>query len=512
MSEHRGTAKPGLILALMCGVQFMVILDLAIVNVAIPSIQADLGLAQADLQWVVVTYGVTLGGFLLLGGRAADLLGRRRVLLAGLALFVAASLAAGLAGSLAQLIVARAAQGLGAALAAPAALSTVVGTFAEGAARTKALGIFAAVSGSGASIGVIASGVLTDGPGWEWIFLINVPVGMALIALIVRTVPRSVPLQRGSADLLGAATVTGGLLAIAYAINKSIDNGWTSGRTLGFLALGAALLGAFVAAERRASVPLVPLSMLRRRTLTAAVAVATLVFGAFFATIFQTTLYMQQGLGFSPVRTGLAWLASTASSLVVAGAIAPRVVNRVGAARSLVLGQVIVAGGLLSLARAPVDADYWTDLFPGFLAFGVGLGFSIMATQVAGFTGVEERVAGLAGGILETAREIGGALGTAVVATIAIARTSDVAATTGPGAAALTEGFQRGMLIAAGLSIAAAVVAAVILHPAERAARSTRPVIGLTADRAGARAGVEAGTTVRELPDLPGAVEPADPR
>ncbi len=486
MSNDRGVLRPGVVLALMCGVQFMVILDLAVVNVAIPSMQADLGLAQADLQWVIVTYGVTLGGFLLLGGRAADLLGRRRVLLGGLALFAAASLAAGLSESLAPLIASRAVQGLGAALAAPAALSIVVGTFAEGSERTRALGIFAAVSGSGASIGVIASGLLTDGPGWEWIFLINVPIGAVLIALILRFIPRAVPLRRGSADLLGAATVTSGLLAITYAINKSIDHGWGSGTTLGFLAVGGVLLAAFVVVERHASVPLVPLAMFRRRTLTTAIVVAALVFGSFFATIFQATLFVQQGLGYSAVRTGLAWLASTASSLVIAGAIAPRVVNRFGASRSLILGQCIVALGLLSLSRAPSDAAYWTDLFPGLLAFGVGLGFSIMATQVAAFIGVEEAVAGLAGGMVETAREIGGALGIAVVATLAIARTNEVVGDlgTGAGVEALTEGFQRGTLVAAGLSVAAALAAALLLRPAERAAAGSRaaaaPPVGTT--------------------------------
>ncbi len=426
MSESRGSIRPGIILALVCGAQFMVILDLAVVNVAIPSIQADLGLAQADLQWVVVAYGVTLGGFLLLGGRASDLLGRRQVLVGGLAVFAGASLAAGTAGSLAQLVVPRAVQGVGAALASAAALSIVVATFAEGAERTKALGIFAAVSGSGASIGVIASGMLTDGPGWEWIFLINVPIGLALIALVLRFVPRMLPVRHGSVDLLGAATVTAGLMAVVYAINKSIDHGWTSSTTVGFLALGAVVLAAFVLVERHAASPLVPPSMFRRRTLVSAVVVAALVFGAFFATIFQATLFMQQGLGFSAVRTGLAWLASTASSLVVAGAVAPRFVDRFGPSRALVLGQGIVAVGLVLLARAPADASYWIDLFPGFLAFGVGLGFSIMATQVAAFIGVEPEVAGLAGGMVETAREVGGALGTAVVATIAVARTSDI--------------------------------------------------------------------------------------
>lgn len=451
----------------------MVILDLAVVNVAIPSMQADLDLAQADLQWVVVAYGVTLGGFLLLGGRAADLLGRRKVLLGGLAVFAGASLGAGLADGLAQLVVSRAVQGVGAAMAGSAALSILVATFADGADRTRALGIFAAVSGSGGTVGVIASGLLTDGPGWEWIFLINVPIGVVLIALVLRHVPRAVPVDRRSVDVLGAAMVTAGLMAIVYAINKSIDYGWTSATTLGFLAAGAALLGGFVLVERYASSPLVPPSMLRRGTLMTAVVVAALVFCSFFATIFQATLFMQQGLGFSAVRTGLAWLAATASSLVVAGVLAPRFVNRFGPSRSLVLGQGIVAAGLVHLSMAPADASYWTDLFPGFLAFGVGLGFSIMATQVAAFIGVEAEVAGLAGGMVETAREVGGAVGTAVVATIAIARADDAVAMGASPVAALTEGFQRGSLVAAGFSVAAALAAVLLLLPAERKAAAS---------------------------------------
>jgi EmrB/QacA subfamily drug resistance transporter len=471
--------RPRLILALVCGAQFMVILDLAVVNVAIPSIQTDLGLSQADLQWVVITYGLTLGGFLLLGGRAADLFGRRNILVAGLTLFAAASLAAGLAGSLGLLVVSRALQGVGAAMASPAALSILAGTFAEGAARTKALGIFAAASGSAGSIGVIASGLLTAGPGWEWIFLINVPIGVALIALVLAFVPQPPRPERGPADVLGAVSVTGGLIAIVYAINKSVDHGWTSSTTLGFLAVGVALLGLFILVEQRAPAPLVPLAMFRRATFTTANVVAALLFGSFFATIFQGTLFMQQALRYSAVDTGLAWLAATASSLVVAGAIAPRVVERFGAGTALVVGQLIVAAGLLHLSQAPADASYWADLFPGFLAFGLGLGFSVMAVQVAAFAGADDAVAGLVGGMVETAREVGGALGTAIVATVAIARADNVLAGGGASrAVALTEGFQRASLVAAGLSLASALAAGLLLRRAERRASAAAAAPG----------------------------------
>lgn len=476
--HRRAPARPGLILALVCGAQFMVVLDIAIVNVALPSVQADLGLDQPDLQWVVITYGLMLGGFLLLGGRAADLLGRRSVLLAGLGLFTVASLTAGLAGSLGQLVASRAAQGLGAALASPAALSILASTFAEGAERNKALGVFGAVGGSAASIGVILSGALTSGPGWEWIFFINVPVGVALMALVVRIIPVGQRTRGGRADIPGAVAVTAGLMAVVYAINKSVDHGWTAPTTTGFLAAGAALLVVFGLVERRARSPLVPLSMFRRRTLTAANVVAALVFGSFFATIFQASLFMQQVLRYSALRTGAAYLAIAGVSLVVAAAIAARVVGRFGAGWALVIGQTSSAVGLVLLARAPADASYWADLFPAFVLVGVGIGFSAVAAQVAAFIGVDDADTGLVGGMVETAREVGGALGTAVVASVAIARTDDVLATVtgdaGIGAIALTEGFQRGSLVAAGFNVVSVIVAFVVLRRAERAAGPTR--------------------------------------
>jgi EmrB/QacA subfamily drug resistance transporter len=476
MSSARGTGAlhRGAILALICGAGFMVTLDIAVVNVALPSIQADLGLAQTDLQWVVITYGLMLGGSLLLGGRAADLFGRRRILALGLSLFTAASLGAALSSSLGPLVAFRGLQGLGGALTVPAAISTLASTFTEGAERNKALAIYGAVGGSAASVGVMMSGILTSGPGWRWIFAINVPIGVVMVALILRFIPRAVPTHRGQTDLLGAVSVTAGLMAVVYAINKSVDNGWSSGTTLGFLAAGAALLVLFVAVERRTASPLVPLGMFRRRTLTAANVVAVLAFGGFFATIFQASLFMQQVLRYSALRTGVAYLAIAGTAVVVAAAIAARVVGRLGTGVALAIGQAVSAGGMLLLARAPADAAYWTDLFPGFVAVGIGIGFAGMAAQVAAFIGVEEHNSGLAGGIIETSREIGGALGTAIVATAAIARADSVLGRLGDGAAAqtvaLAEGFQRGALVVAGINVAAALAAALLLRPAERAA------------------------------------------
>jgi EmrB/QacA subfamily drug resistance transporter len=483
-------AKPGLVLALVCAAQFIVILDLAIVNVALPSIQADLHASSSSLQWVVIAYGLTLGGGLLLGGRIADLFGRRPALAAGLLVFTLASLVAGLAGSLGVLVAARAVQGVGGALAIPAALSTLTATFPEGPARTKALGAFGAVGGGAGSLGVIAGGVLTDGPGWEWVFLVNVPVGIAIAALAAAVIPASARATGRSLDVAGAVTVTSGLMAIVYGINTSAEHGWASATVVGPLVLGAALLAAFVAIESRVRAPLMPLSILRHRTLTAAIGVSLLLWGSHFAVIFQGTLFMQQTLGYSAILTGSAWLAATCSAFVVAGGIAPRVLGAIGPARSVVIGQVVMAAGLLRLATVSVDSGYWSHLFPAYLAFGMGMGLSMVALQVAAFSGIDSSVSGLAGGLIETSREIGGAIGVAVVATLAIARADDALASGAAPAAALTEGYQQASIASALLSVAAAILAALLLRRAER------PSAGRPAERA-------------DLPDVP-ALVPAD--
>jgi EmrB/QacA subfamily drug resistance transporter len=472
----RRPVRPGVVLALVSSAQFMISLDIAIVNVALPSIRTDLGLAPTDLQWVVITYGLLLGGLLLLGGRAADLLGHRRVLLAGMGAFTASSLVAGLAGTFELLVACRAGQGVGAALAAPAALAILVNAYPEGAGRTKALGVLGAVSGSAASFGVVLSGVLTSGPGWPWIFFVNVPIGAALLLLVTALVPADARPGRdggrGRFDVLGAVTVTAGLMAVVYAINRSVDHGWTSAVTLGFLAAGVALLAAFVLVEHSAAAPLMPLSMFRRPTLNAANAVAALVFGAFLATIFQASLFMQQVLGYSPLRTGVAYLAIAVTSVVAAAGIAPRVLGRLGPGSVIAIGQGTSAAGLLLLARAPSDAGYWPHLFPAMVLIGVGVGLSMVAVQVAAFIGIPPSVSGLAGGMVETAREIGGALGTAIVASVAIAASDDLLATGTPAGVALTEGFQRGSLAAAALNLAGVLVALVLLRREERAPAS----------------------------------------
>ncbi|GAA4455191.1 DHA2 family efflux MFS transporter permease subunit [Phytohabitans houttuyneae] len=496
--------RAGIILALVCGAQFMVTLDIAIVNVALPSVQADLGLAQDDLQWVVITYGLVLGGLLLLGGRAADLLGRRRVLLSGLGIFTVASLCAGVSGSFWQLVASRAGQGLGAALTAPAALAILAATFAEGPARNRALGALGAVGGSAASAGVVLSGLLTAGPGWEWIFYLNVPVGVLMVALIVRYIPADRPAKstggRRQADVPGAVAVTAGLMAIVYAINKGVDRGWTSRTTLGFLAAGLALLALFLLIERRARQPLVPLSMFRRRTLNGANLVAVLVFASFFATIFQASLFMQQVLGYSALRTGFAYLAIATTAVVVAAGPSSRLIARLGPGWALAVGQACSAAGLLWLARVPVDAGYWSGLFAGFLLTGAGVGLSGVAVQVVAFTGIPREVSGLAGGMVETAREIGGALGTAVVASVAISVAD------GASPANLTDGFHGGSYVAAALNIAALLAAIVLLRhptPAPTAAVPAASAAASPAAASPAAAAAPAGAVVPPAADLP---------
>ena len=414
----------GIVLFLACVAQFMVVLDIAIVNVALPSIQRDLHIGQSTLQWIVIAYGLMLGGFLLFGGRMADLLGRRRVLLAGLTLFSAASLLAGVAGSAGFLIGARALQGFGAALVPPAALSILAVTFKEGAERNRALGLYGATAGVSASVGVIASGLLTEGPGWRWVFFINVPVGVLLIAMAAIFLPAAGPVRRGSTrfDVAGAVTVTGGLLLLVYALNRSTDYGWSSGSTLGLLAASIVMLSAFVRIEARSRSPLVPGAAVRNRTLVAANLSAFFLFGAFFAFIFLGSLLMQQVLGYSPTRTGVAWLATTVMSFFAAGIAGAKLVGVVGVRRLLVGGFTLLAIAALLLTRVPAGAHYATDLLPALILAGLAGGISAPAIQIGALSGVPHSMTGLAGGLVETLREIGGGVVVAVVATVLVSR------------------------------------------------------------------------------------------
>jgi len=413
----------GIVLLLTCTAQFMVVLDIAIVNVALPSIQVDLGVEQSTLQWIVIAYGLMLGGFLLLGGRMADLLGRRRVLLTGLVLFSSASLLAGVAGSAELLIGARALQGFGAALIPPSALSILAVTFAEGADRNRALGIYGAVAGISASVGVIASGLLTDGPGWRWVFLINVPIGVLLVAAAATFLPADARDRHGERfDVAGAVTVTAGLLLLVYGLNRGAEFGWGSASTLGLFAASAAMLSAFIRIEGRTRSPLIPGSAVRNRTLVAANLSAFFTFGAFFSFIFLGSLLMQQVLGYSPTRTGVAWVATTVTSFVAAAFTGGKLVGVLGVRTLLVAGQSLLAISVLLLTRVPAEAHYATDLLPALLLAGVAGGLAAPAAQIGALSGVTHSATGLASGLVETTREIGGAVGVAAVSAVLVSR------------------------------------------------------------------------------------------
>ncbi|MDO9456336.1 MFS transporter [Nocardioides sp.] len=453
MAHH---TKP-IVLALMCGVVAMTVLDLSVVNVALPSIQGDLDVAPADLQWVVVTYGVAVAGFLLLGGRAGDLAGHRRVLVAGIALLAVASLVAALAQDLGVLVAGRAGQGLGAALAAPNALAIVSRTFAEGPERNRALGIFGAAGGTAAIGGSIVGGLLVQGPGWQWVFYLNVPAGLVLGLLVLRRVPvDDVGDVRRGVDLTGAATLTGGLVATTLGVHESTESGWGAAATLGLLAVGLALLGLFVVVEARVASPLVPLATLRRRSLVAANLAAALLWASFLGLIYQATLFVQQVLGYSPLAAGSSTIPIAVLSLVVSAVVAPRVIARVGAARTLALGMAVLGAGMLLLARVPDGATFLVDLLPAYSVVGLGLGFAQVAVQIAAFAGGEGDEAGLAGGAVETSREMGGAIGLALLVSIALRGADD-----------LTEAFHRSVLGAAVLAALSAVVALALLRPTE---------------------------------------------
>jgi EmrB/QacA subfamily drug resistance transporter len=411
----------------------------------------------------VIAYGLLLGGFLLLGGRLGDLLGRRRIFLTGLALFSGASLMAGLAQSQELLIGARALQGFGAALVAPTALSILAVTFSEGRERNWALGIFGAVGGSSASIGVIASGLLTDGPGWRWVFFINVPIGIALIALAARFLPADRPqVSSRRFDALGATAVTGGLLLLVYGLNRGVDHGWTSASTLALFAGALLLLATFVRLESRSRSPLVPGAILRNRTMVASDVAAFLLFGSFFSFIFLATLLMQQLLLYSPTRTGVAWLATSVTAFLAAGIAGARLVSSIGVRRLLIAGMSLLALGLLWLVRVPPGASYVTDLLPGFLLVGIAIGLCAPSAQIGALTGVAEGSVGLASGLVETMREIGGAVGIAVVSTVLVARTRDAVELASPTArqVAAFDAFQTAFAVIAAVAALGIVVAA----------------------------------------------------
>jgi EmrB/QacA subfamily drug resistance transporter len=449
-----------LALALLATVQFMVVLDIAIVNVALPSIQVDLGFSQENLQWVISAYALFFGGFLLLGGRVADLLGRRKLFVGGLVVFSAASLLSGLAWSDDALIVARAIQGLGAAVITPAALAILMTTFSEGRERNTALGVWGAVGAFGAVAGVLLGGILTDILSWEWIFYINVPVGLAALVLTPLLLAESRDTQMKSFDALGAVLVTSGMITLVYAITQARNYGWGSVETIGLFVGAGVLLAAFAGWEARAKEPLMPFSIFRIRTVAAA-NISGLILGTVtFSMFLMLTLYMQQVLTYSPLKTGVAYLA-VAGTAIIWSTVAAQLVNRVGVKPVIAAGMAFLTVGLLYFTQVSVGGSYLGDLLPGFLLIAVGLGFSFVPISIAALAGVRSEEAGLASGLFNTSQQIGGALGIAALSAIATSTTEDAVASGTAAPAALTDGFEAAFIwgaIVAGLGIVVALV------------------------------------------------------
>jgi EmrB/QacA subfamily drug resistance transporter len=458
--------NPWLVLVVVGIAQFMVILDNTIVNVALPSIQRGLHFSPASLQWIVNAYTLAFGGFLMLGGRAADLVGRRRLFLVGIVLFSAASLMNGLAGSAGILVAGRAVQGLGGALVTPAALSVLTTTFAEGRERTAALGVWSAIAVGGGAVGLLLGGVLTSLLSWQWIFFVNVPVGVVAIALALRFVPESrIENARGGVDILGAVSVTGGLVLLVYALVNAQTAGWVSVETLGLMALAVALLAGFVILEGRLRHPLIRLGIFRMRSITGANASMLLIAGGLFAMFFFASIYVQEVLGYSALRAGLAFLPVTLGIIAGAG-LSNLLIRRVGVRAVGISGMSIAAVGLLVLSRIPVHGTYLGDLLPGLMIMAFGMGLTFVPITLIATTNVAAEDAGLASGLLNTAQQLGGAIGLAVLSTLAANTTANTlsalghAPTPADGVSALVSGFHVAFIVGAGLMLSAAVILA----------------------------------------------------
>ncbi len=458
-----------LALYVLCLGDLMIVLDGTIVNVALPSIRDDLGFSQTSLAWVVNAYLLTFGGFLLLGGRLGDLFGQRRMFLVGIGLFTVASLACGLAESQGFLVGARAVQGVGGALVSAVALSLTMTLFTEPADRAKAMGIFGFVLSGGGVAGVLLGGVLTDLLSWHWIFLVNIPVGIAVFALSLRLLPSTPGTATGRIDLAGALTITGSLMLAVYAIVNGNEQGWSSGQTIGLLAASAVLLGAFLVIESRVASPLVPLGLFRNRNVAAANVVGVLMAAGMFAWFFFSALYLQQVLGYTPLEVGLAYLPSMVlwggSSLLLSD----RLVMRFGIRPPLVAGLALMTLGLVLFARTPVDGNVLIDVLPGTIAMGLGAGIAFNPVLLAAMSGVAPTEAGLASGVVNTAFMMGGAVGLAILAALAASRTDKLLASGDGELAALNGGYHLAFLVGAMFAAAAAVLGAVLLRSASPA-------------------------------------------
>ena len=456
-----------LALLVLCFGDLMIVLDATIVNVALPSIRADLGFSETSLAWVVNAYLITFGGFLLLGGRLGDLFGHRRLFLIGLTIFTLASLACGLADSQAFLIGARAVQGLGGALVSVVALSLTMIIFTEPAERAKAMGIFGFVLSGGGTVGVLLGGVLTDLLSWSWIFLVNIPVGIAVVALALVLLPgQRGPADGGRLDLAGAVTVTASLMVAVYAIVNGNETGWSAPRTIGLLAAAGLLAVSFLVIESRARSPLVPLGLFRLRNLSTANVTAVLMAGGMFAAFFLSALYLQLVLGYSPLDVGLAYLPSTVVWGLASVALSDKLIVRYGIKPPLVAGLVVMAIGVLLFARAPVDGSFPVDVLPAMLLQGLGAGIAFNPILLAAMHDVEPRASGLASGVVNTSFMMGGALGLAIIASLAASRTDSLLADTASQPRALTGGYHLGFLAGAVFTGLAALLAIALLrHP-----------------------------------------------
>jgi EmrB/QacA subfamily drug resistance transporter len=453
------TRRGKLTLALLCAVAFLDFVDASIVNLALPDIRNDLDFSAQGLQWVLSGYLLTYGGFMLLGGRAGDLLGRRRVLVTGTTLFALASLVGGFAGTSGVLVGARLVQGLGAAMMLPAALSLLTTSFKEGKERNTALGVWGAVAGLASAAGVFLGGVLTEGPGWRWVLYVNPLISVVLIAAIFWLLPgerRRAPLA--NFDVLGSILVTGGMLLLVYGLVKAPDQGWDSTRTIGELAAAFALLVAFVINEQRTTSPVVPLSIFRVKGLAAADVTQLVALAGLLSMFFFLTLYMQNVLGYTPIQAGVAYLPFTVGVAVAAG-VSSQLLSRVGTRPVMVVGALMAAGGLYLLSRIPVEGHYLSDLFPGMMVVSVGLGAVFVAVTTAANAGVSADRAGLAAALLNASQQVGGALGLAIFTGIATSRTDDLLAGSASVSDALTSGFQRSLLVSSFFVLAAAIIA-----------------------------------------------------
>jgi len=478
-TRHRGLA-----LGLILMAQLLVVIDVSIVTLALPSIQHKLGFSPVDLQWVISAYALAFGGFLLLGGRSADLLGRRRVLIAGAGLFTAASLACGLARSAGVLVAARAVEGLGAAMMAPAALALILAMFPEGAERNKALGAFGAVSGAGGAIGVLAGGMLTTWLSWPWIFFVNLPLGALIVAGARPLLPESrASLGHRRFDIAGAITVTGGLSVLVYAVVTAGSHGWASATTIGLLCGAAALLGAFILIEARSAAPLLPLSFFRNRTVAGANLAGLLLGALMFPMFVFLSLYMQQVLGYSAIKTGVAFLV-IAAGMIASSGVAQNLVTRAGARVVLTIGLVGFAAAQLLFLRLPVSGGFAANLLPGFLIVAAALGLAFVGDFIASTSGTSPNDAGLASGLINTSQQIGGAIGLAVTTTIAATRTAALLRGGDRPAAALTGGFHDVYVVTGALAIAAAIVAVTLIRR-NRTADEALPSAALTRSEAG---------------------------